>query len=415
MALALTGITTPARADVASVESDLLNVAGTLQDKAMLDYQNGPNPGSLSTAFGSISINVPDHRVDIYWKGHPTQELADALESRTNDVLVQVHKTPYSLADIELAKEILVTLLESMGTTNQAQVSSMVDNSAIKLQVSSSTSLSAVEKLLDAFHLVSGTPVEISFADYDTSGLTTRPADSSPYSGGALIGIGQQQFAGYCSSGFGVKSATSGVNYILTANHCFHAYSSSSYTSANVFSGTNAQGIFDGHTTVGTWQNTTGYNKPTLDLAVYRPSSGVSANTIYTGSVSSNSKVTISKAMNPVVGETVCTSGGMSGAHCDLSVDSVNGMKLFVNADQTTFTISSNLATAHSLSNGIAVAAGDSGGPVYDYQSGSYAGLGIITGGDGIFNCPVISYKCFTTVYFTQLPLDLSTINMTLR
>lgn len=415
-ALILSGLGTPASAEALGTEADLVAIAAPLQDEALSDYQRGPVPGSLSTAFGSVLIDIAEHRVDIYWKGSPTRELVNVLESSPSNVQIYVHETPYSLADMEVAKEKLLNLSQSMRTTDQVIVRALNDNSSLVLQVSSLTPGKALGELLSAFRLFSGVPVKVEYSVDANNESTSRPADASPYSGGALIGIGLQNFTVYCSSGFGVQSATSGVNYILTANHCFHTFIVNSNTSASVFSGTDGQGFFDGHTTVGTWQNTTGYNKPVLDLSLYRPSSGVSANTIYTGAISSNSKVVISKAMNPVVGETVCTSGGMSGAHCDLSVDSVNGSGTFQNGDGTTFAIASNLASAHSLSNGIAVAKGDSGGPVYDYQTGVYVGLGIITGGFGqFFNCPVISTYCFSRVYFTQLPLDLSTINMSLR
>lgn len=396
----------------ANTESQLLGIAQPIQDKSFSDLINKPKYDNYAASFAGVTINLDSASLDLYWKGPLPTEISSILASGTSSLSIKVHDADFSIRDLDQAKEKLISLLESKPNIHKSLIIPNPDGSNLILEIEN-TDYPALTDFLAEYNALSPVPLVVELGVPMGSSLVSRRTDTAPYSGGSLIGIGQQSFQNYCSSGFGVKSASTSVDYIITANHCFH--NSLSYTTANIYSGANSSGNFDGHSLVGTWQNTSGYNKPSMDVSVYRPSPGTSANTIFTGGVTSSSQVAISGSKNAVIGQTVCSNGAMSGAQCTLTVTTVNTSGVFTNGDGSTFTIASNVYIASAPTGGIAVASGDSGGPVYDYQNGSYVGVGLITAGAGQFSCPVITGTCYSSVIFTGLTTDLATINMALK
>ena len=66
-----------------------------------------------------------------------------------------------------------------------------------------------------------------------------------------------------------------------------------------------------------------------------------------------------------------------------------------------------------SLGSGIAVSSGDSGGPVYDYQNGGYAAVGIISGAfTPMKSCSIAGETCYSDVVFSSVYRDLNALNM---
>lgn len=100
-------------------------------------------------------------------------------------------------------------------------------------------------------------------------------------------------------------------------------------------------------------------------------------------------------------GKRFCTSGANSGVHCALSVYTTNSRVKYASG-QIVF----GIVKAQRLSSGIAVAQGDSGGPVFGPHAGSWVkvqAVGLISGGATSVTCPslaVSGVRCFKKVYF---------------
>lgn len=223
-----------------------------------------------------------------------------------------------------------------------------------------------------------GVPVTVQIGPPETD--ATRRNDSSPWDGGARL----RDAAGnrHCSSGFGLVRQRDNAQLLLTANHCFGAQA--------VFNGAGAR--------IGTVTNFV----PAGDSeAITIAAPGAAGRQVYVGGVNdaTEGSVRITAVAGTVPNIFVCTSGSFSGEHCPLQVVRTrwrlrNGVGPV------------NLAVTTRASGPVAIAQGDSGGPVIyrGASAGQVFALGTIIGGTRTFNCVVYDGRvCFPDVIFNNL------------
>jgi len=113
----------------------------------------------------------------------------------------------------------------------------------------------------------------------------------------------------------------------------------------------------------------------------------------------SGSKKKVAGFRDVSLNDTVCTSGGNSGEHCDIKV---NDMTYWWNDGDGGFDTISGYRSV-----GIAVAQGDSGGPVFTSRSdGRVGAVGMIQALNDQASCPSVhdaGYLCGKTVYFSSM------------
>lgn len=192
--------------------------------------------------------------------------------------------------------------------------------------------------------LSAGLPITVEHR-HGTGGRNSRQYDSIPFRGGAAITVGTAQ----CSSGFTVKSPQ-GDRYLLTAGHCGYVQGvPMGRPVSNTGSGEN----------MGYFYN---WNYPTRDIGLISRlnSAGAYGHYIYVGNATGTVK-RVSGASDPVVGGTgYCRSGVSSFEQCGNRVVSTSGQL----CDAAGCT--QNLVT---YNQGAASLSGDSGAPLYTYNS----------------------------------------------
>lgn len=389
-----------------SSQDVLLAFAGPLQDEALENAYFSKFTGKDS-GFAGVAINPENLRIDLYWRGNLSDKAISLVDNLPKSVKLKVHSTEYSLVDEASA---IRDLEASPGYGVISTAGTLVPSdtgSGVRLESYFGSFSKGVVDATEFVDAESELPLEA--IDFPRGGLlASRLADTTLFAGGSLIFTPTD---GACSSGFNVTSSGSGVDYVLTAQHCFHKYYASGSTDVDVYNGyTNGQAR-----RVGIWKNLSGYNYLEYDAGLYRPSTSSTESSIYVGPPQGSTKISISSVFNPVKGQTVCTDGARSGEHCNIVVDNIF---YSWSADYGDGTIGhfKNLVAGHAKSYGVAVVTGDSGGPVYDYQNGGYAAVGIITGGLGpSFECGIAGELCFNGVVFSSVYRDLNALGMELK
>lgn len=171
----------------------------------------------------------------------------------------------------------------------------------------------------------------------------SREHDIAPHWGGAQTGPGTGSTA--CTAGFSTGSLV-GRSFLTT----FHCYPSGG---ANVTDGT---GVPIGKSWFGV--NAQMFDLARIDL------NATNEGRIYDGPIGQPFVRNVKGHGGSYVGMLICTSGGQSGAVCDIEVDATNNIitELF------TAQLVTDLISAHRIDGTSAVGSGDSGGPVFSLQ-----------------------------------------------
>lgn len=192
-----------------------------------------------------------------------------------------------------------------------------------------------------------GVSAEVTVIPEDAAALPAgRQNDTSPFYPGAYF---INSDSGLCSSGFGV--VYQGANRSTTARHCDNP----SYRPRDVLNYSyNGVTKVDGGTGV----------------KIVTSSGGSKA---FVGSFSPTTSKPVTKVVDVSLNAYVCTSGGNSGEHCNVKI---TAMKVSWSDTYGSFY---NIEGTQTVSSSIAVARGDSGGPVMTYvTSDSIGAVGII-------------------------------------
>jgi hypothetical protein len=399
----------PNEVDQVSSESKSLAVARDISD--LLDVHTFTlSPADKSNlGFVSVSYIAETDQLKLTWKGDPSPEVLQVADSVKSHLVVEQGKFSfYELQDaiqsVTNSKSTYETLVGKFGLN---VLTPKDDGSGIKAQFSKSESEVDLDILQAALDKVTHVPFEFEF-DSSFTLTASRASDVSPFNGGSFIEKGSSSSGLICSLGFPVTNA-SGVDYLLTARHCFDGFGSA----ANVYP-YNLSGR------LGVWTSATALNNATRDLELVKPDSGVVSARVYLGAYNTTSTSLNYGALPNVSGQDVCTNGGNSGRHC------------YVNTDAVCVTITLMNGQAISCVNhGAAISpqtwvnyGGDSGGPVVlqsnapitgaMYSLGTIIGSKITTARTGNVNATTTDDKAFSDVYWTDLKSGLTSLGVTL-
>jgi hypothetical protein len=362
-------------------------------------------------SFESFAGVIPDGKtgiVHLFVTATPDLKLEEYL-GVVQGVELLIHTSEYSHIELEagikmISKEILRSVKDGIDVYS---AHARDDGSSIELTLrphSSSPSSDWLENLTK----IAGVKVTVKEKAGEVPDslftLQTRTTPTAPWWGGSLFVAGGMG----CSTGFGVTSDVTNLDYMMTARHCF---GSSSNLSINSY-GSNSY--------MGSWSPSQYYNFPDYDTALTFPSGQEVSNKVFTGAHNSNSNSgkTISGVGSNTLNRLVCVNGANSGAHCSVKVI------------QTPSTVYSNgqaisgLVTGKRDNNTIVGAHGDSGGPVVgQYSSSAFVfGYGIVHGGLEIGQCSNLNTSvnipgsiCGTTINWIDLATALAATHMSLK
>lgn len=361
--------------------------------------------------FDSFAGVVPDSDsgvVDLYLIETPDARMDEYLSS-VLDVKIRVHKAKYSHRELEagiklISDEVLRSLKEGVDVYS-AHASD--DGTAIELTLRAGSAPPSTEWLR---HLteISGVAVKVNVSVDEVPdslfALQTRTTPTDPWLGGSLFIAGG--FA--CSTGFGVTSDLTDLDYIITARHCFN---SSSNLSLQSYGGANY---------MGSWSPSQYYNYINVDTSLTFPSGQGASNKVFTGAYNSDadSAKIISGVGTNTLNKLVCVNGANSGAHCEVRVIQTPAT-VFSNGQSL-----SGVVTGRRDNNSVVGAHGDSGGPVVGLysSSGFVFGYGIVHSGFDIGQCSQLNTPtnipgtiCGNEVTWIDLATLLSASHMSLK
>lgn len=214
----------------------------------------------------------------------------------------------------------------------------------------------------------------------------SRQDDSTPFYGG--IGL-INPYNRYCSAAFGARRTAGGVtsHYLMTAWHC-------------------GRGVYKDRAgqTLGSSPSANSTHEGADVLAIKLSSGYTAGSRVYDGSWNSGSySKPVRGTSRARRGKRFCSSGANSGIHCSLRVYATASTIKYANPTQKVM----GLIKAEQVGSGIAVAQGDSGGPVIGPHLGAWdsvRAVGVISGGRINLACPSLAtstgVRCFKRIYW---------------
>lgn len=336
--------------------------------------------------FGEVFVDYEEATVTVYWKGTPPESVMSAIGLQPNGVEVFLEEAPYSNDELVAAgrRVLKAELNQRDKDVRLAGASPNRELSGIIVEVIAGTNLAQDEReTAEGLEDIAGLPVTTTVVE-GAPVPASRQNDSPPWQGGGAIATATGE--DYCSIGFPVVK--NGTGYLVSAAHC----------TGRGTGGTILDGVGD---PIGIVVNRDA--APYDSLLVDPSDSPATIGKVFGGpwnASPSHSRYEsyVGGASRPAVGQTVCTSGAVTGEHCNLYI-----------SDTSFDYYCHNLQECHGFraqiqGAGVAVGGGDSGGPVFLYRADGRVGArGIIYGGQpaGGVSCPAstsVPTVCYTTV-----------------
>lgn len=374
----------------------------TLKRQAQLDALADQITGTSGTeaehvgGYGGVVVHPKTGELSVYWKGDVPQNVKDVQASAAAKGLkVTVSPAAYSAQELEAARDSLKKAVKGKDAATEPvaawnSIAVLPDGSGLSVTYNSPTSqpapsaksaksakstthpisaqritsTSAVDVAARA-QTLAGVPVQAASAP-EMEDTSTRVSDVSPFWAGAQL---TNPDGSWCSSGFGGTYTGTGSKIILTASHC---------ATSGEF--TTPQGVKEGYAGI----SNTDYDTTFVNVI------GESGKQFYDGAWNDSTgyhKHVASWGLNKA-GDYVCTSGSMSGIHCNILVQYAGITMNIGGIDRQ------NVVKAIRTDTSMAVAGGDSGGPVVTSPDGTYSNdnmqaRGLISAGWGsTVTCP---------------------------
>ena len=368
--------------------------------------------------YAGIVLDVDRRTVYLNWNGPLSQSLQDWVSTAPVGVTVVVQAVPLSAASEIAARDAMLAAINHNGhwEINGATVDSVAilpDGSGLQVSYqpasatssaatmkskASSASASQVSALLSG---LAGVPVSVALGAPVAS--TSRQSDTSPWYGGAAVHAPVTGY--YCSSSFSVTGVSDYADRMITGAHC--TWDGTSDASAGTWT--------TWGTPTGTIIGDTKELSTKWDALAIKVTKGYNVGRVWDGPFNTTTQsqgVTGSATNN--VGDYVCADGANSGAHCNILIDN----------DNTSLTVNIyrmySLITGSAPSGSIAVAGGDSGGPVFsstDYTKPGRIAKGVIVAGVFTKTCPAteVGTTCYTRLFYSPIRPILAAFNVTLK
>ena len=304
---------------------------------------------------GYSSIALGESSVVLRWKGALPRAVEAAVEQAREDVAVELVGARHTNAQMQAKAAQVQQATKKLAGGVPFAVSMPIEGDRVRVEVEGDV-ITKVKSGLPALDL----PVEVTYGEVPEP--AGRLNDTAPYYGGGRIAnnsSGQR-----CTSGFAVTNWSGSGSYLVTAGHC-------GWPGA-VFS----NGLADS----GNWSQRVGtasQEHVSFDLLLIpASSSGYVFNNRwgYTDSI-----MKVNGWAHPYHNEYMCTSGSYTGEVCGVQVDTSSAYSYCGYASYNAYECYSGMYRAYQRADLRAVQAGDSGGPVYNYNRSA---MGIISGGD---------------------------------
>ncbi|MFE5584059.1 S1 family peptidase [Kitasatospora sp. NPDC056531] len=365
-----------------TVESEVLRRQAALEQLAdaitgVPEHRRATVPG-----YAGHTIDPRQGRLTLYWHGDVPARVAGLLERTPPGITATVRQAPYTLRQLRQARNRLVGAAvrgDADAVWNAAWPAA--DGTGLLVTYTPDTARrSALTGEQVAAHAaeLAGVPVDAAPATAPTA-ASTRHSDASPWSAGAELRAPGDAF---CTSGFGAWRGKTAV--LLTAAHCGTSGTYKTGTGAEIGKASdsdtglditviNTNGTPSGRFYDGAWDNSAGYSKRVF---------GAGHNS---------------------VGGLVCSSGAMSGVHCGLKITKTE----YAASVEGTWHTDMDIAE-RTDDRTIAVAQGDSGGPVFASINGGEdmqaRGIIVAGGGQKAVCTPVAERTtCYDTVLYTPI------------
>jgi hypothetical protein len=334
--------------------------------------------------FGKVTLDYSTSSVEIFWHGTPPLDVAKLDGSMVDGVLLSIVPTKYSDAQLVAAGEqVFASETKSDGTTDVVATLPNEDLSGLIVEVLRDSKAAATPaQAAERYAAQVGLPVEVHLADGPIV-PTTRQNDSAPWQGGGAMADSTGD--DYCSTGFAIV-LSNGQGRLLSSSHC---------DISKALGATIRDGVGD---RIGDLAN----RDNSLDSELIDPdASPATIGKVFGGAwnelpSSPAYQHFVGGASAPVEGQDICTSGARSGEHCGRTIRATS-----VDFD-CGHTFPCTGFRASGPPDTVAVARGDSGGPMYVHRSdGTEGARGIITAGEDVTPCGSVAEPttCFVKVY----------------
>ena len=343
-----------------------------------------------TTGLAGITVEAEAGELRIYWKGDLPEPVRDTIDRERRTVAVSVLPARFSQGELEAAAP---AILAENAVTG---VAPLPDGSALLVSVHDD------EPSARALPAIQNATVPIVIDPFMRPMVAAgRQQDTSPYSGGSTFHFPRpNNEIGVCTTGFAVQVAA--VRKMLSAGHCRD--DGDTVYEGNGTGPANAMGTISG-------------KDATYDtLLIEADSTGA----VYFGPYSSMSSKPIQTVINNYPHTLVCTSGAVTGQHCDIRIVAVNQTIKLDNV-----TIMKGLVRGEHRTHDVAAGLGDSGGPVVAqetipadfllvYPLGT---ISVIAGGGAkVDNCgpTLMDTECSWMVFYADINLALARYSATI-
>lgn len=168
---------------------------------------------------GYAGLGLTGDQVTLWWKGALPKEIAVAVATARRTAPVEVAAATYSRTELKKAAAKLTPVVAADPTDAAHAVRLRTDGSGIEVVVDRRAGAEADRKAgagTAELPKLPATGVRTRIVERARMVERSRYDDSAPFDGGT--GIGLTSYG--CTAGFGVRHATTGVGYLLTAEHC---------------------------------------------------------------------------------------------------------------------------------------------------------------------------------------------------
>ncbi|MFF3005309.1 RICIN domain-containing protein [Kitasatospora sp. NPDC057940] len=329
------------------------------------------------------AVAAPEkRRVEIFWKGQVPSPVSEFIAS--SRIPVDLGPAPYSRTELEeAAKPVMEQMGRSAAAGRVTEVAIPANGTGLQVQVAGSLAggkgvrAATAAASSDRPQALAEVKVPVEVEVVPDPAQTLSRSDEQAFAGAYMRNSPGSFGAGTCSTAF-----TTGNGNALTARHCFPdpnrttVYNSAGGAFADLASGPVT------------------HRSTTVDVATVKSSDGSffkpamwRGATSLIGDGRGQWTTPVTHAESPVQGNIVSTSGAMSGERGSIQVKSkvqqYEAKDSYGNSRQY-----GPAWNAKQLNGGVAAGSGDSGGPVFSFNSEGVTAVGIISAGDQKVTCP---------------------------
>jgi hypothetical protein len=319
-----------------------------------------------ASGYTNIALDVPTHTVTVYWKGTVPATITHLIQAlRSPAVIIKVQPSAHSKKELDhrmLALQKAAPHYAARGV-HLRDIGAKVDGSGLDVGIDAPGATAAAfaearSVLTEDQDTANSSSIPITVKAAPKIHPTHRLQDVPNHWAGARI-TGKEASYGHCTTGFPMRRRSDGRTFITTAYHCdgpaghpeyyqWWDYWNDNFCNNNFSCTTYRMGEV--------W-----YRHSPLDVEYIRPPNGAVEGQTYTRGVAPGNQQyrPISSVGSNYSGQYVCTSGAMSGEHCDVVTQSFAYTVLWW-ADYQWVPI----WYAYQKDGLPATAGGDSGGPV---------------------------------------------------